>query len=175
MSLQPPRGGVDTAGAQEVLGGGNLVDHLLAELERRLLSADVDEETPEPGVASGQHLVHECEVEGRHEHAPRQNRRQDLVDADPAGPHGRDLVVGGQVAEGVEHRQQHRHGEGHGNDERQAQCEDLADHTPGQALSHQRAELLGDLAQEHQAGERPECEQKGRRQLAEEVATEQAH
>jgi len=157
------------------LGGGDLVDHLLAELERRLLPADVDQEPPEPGVAPGQQLIHEGEVEGRHEHAPRQDRCQDLIDADPAGPHGGDLVVGGQMAEGVEHRQQHRHGEGHGDDEGQAQGEDLADHAPGQALSDQRAELLGDLAQEHEAGERPQREEKGRRQLAEKVATEQAH
>ena len=78
------------------------------------------------------------------------------------------------MAEGVQDGQQHGHRQRHGHDERKAEREDLGDHPPGQSLAHQRAELLGDLAQEHEAGQRREREEERGGELAEEVPTEQA-
>ena len=172
---EPPGGGVDPARPEEVLRRRHLVDDLLAELEGGLLPADVDQQAAQPGVGPWQDLVYEYEVERRHEDPPRQHRREDLIDADPAGPHGGDLVVGGQVAEGVQHRQQDSHRQRHGDDERQAQHEDFSDHPPRQSLADQGPELLGDLAQEHETRQRPEREQKRGGELAKEVTTEQAH
>ena len=79
------------------------------------------------------------------------------------------------MAEGVEHRQQDCHWQGHGDDERQAQHEDFGDHRPGQAFAYQGAEFLGHLADQHEAGQGREGEKERRHELPQEVAMEQAH
>ena len=79
------------------------------------------------------------------------------------------------LAEGIEHREQHRHRERHRDDEGEAQDEDLGDHHPRQPLADQRAEFLGDLAQQHQAGQGHEGEDERSRQLADEIPAQQAH
>jgi hypothetical protein len=151
-----------------------IVDHLLAEPESGPLSPDVDQQRAEPRIGPGQDLVHEREVEGCHAGAPEQDRGEHLIHADPAGLRGSDLIVCGKVAEGVEHGQQHRHGKGHGDDERQAQEKHLSDDGPGQSLAHEGAEFLGDLAQEHEAGLGSQGKKEGGCQLPDDVAVQQA-
>ena len=78
----------------------------------------------------------------------------------PPGLHGRDLVVRGEVAEGVQHRHQHGHGkrERHRVGEREDQ--ELPDHLPRQALAGEVLQPLGHGVQEEEARERGDGEEK---------------
>ena len=105
----------------------------------------------------------------------REHRPEQLPDGDAAGPHGRDLVAGREGGEGVEDRQEHRHRQGHGHDEGQAEEEDLPDDGPGQPLADQRPEPLGDLVQQHDAGQGRHREDERGRQLPEHVPAQQPH
>jgi hypothetical protein len=79
------------------------------------------------------------------------------------------------VAKRVENGKKHRHRKGHGDDERQAQDEDFRDHRPGKPLAHQGTKLLGDLADQHEAGQGRQGKEERRHQLTQQVSVQQAH
>ena len=172
---EPARAGVDAARPQEVLGRRHPVDDVLDEREGGLLLGDVEVEIAQPRVAPRQHLIHEAEGHQAHHHRPGQHRAQHADGAHAASPHRGDLAVIRQLAERIERRGQHGQRQGHGQQERDAQEEYLADDRPGQSLPHQAAELAPDQVEEHDAGEREQAKKERQRQLAEEVPGEDAH
>ena len=77
---------------------------------------------------------------------------------DASGLHGRDLVVGGELAERVQHGHEDRHGQRQGHRMREGEVQELQDDVPGQALAGQVLQPLGHGVQEEEARERGEGE-----------------
>src|ERR1700752_4365109 len=173
--IQRVGGVVDPGGAQEELARHDLVDHLFFQLKRRLLPLDVDEERPQLVIGARQDLVIPDERDQRHEQRPTDHGAQQLADADPARAHCRDLVVGGEVAERVQHGHQHGHRQRHRDDEGNRERERLEDHRPRQPLADEVAELFGDLIDEHRECERRERVAERRDVLPQDVTAEDAH
>jgi hypothetical protein len=93
----------------------------------------------------------------------------------PARPHGRDLVVGREMAEPVEHRHQHRHRQRERDDEGQEEEQHFGDDVGREALAHEVPETLRHLVEEEKAGERAQGKGEGPGELAQEVPREEPH
>ena len=113
----PIRRFVDVARAQEELPGHHLVDHLLAQRERRLLARDVRLQRAQPVIAAREHLVVEHEHEEPERAAEVDRRPHDAHHRDPARAQRRHLVLRREPAERVEHGHEHAHRHRHRNDE----------------------------------------------------------
>src|SRR5438477_4440645 len=126
-------------------------------------------------IGAGQQLIVPRERDQRDECRAAQHGQQQPPDADPARLHGRDLVVGGEMTECVQHGDQHSHRQRHRHDERDREGEHLEYDAPRQALADEIAELLGDLIDEHRARERRERVSEWREMLPQDVTAEDAH
>src|SRR3989441_259863 len=172
---QGVRGGVDAGGAQEELSGHDLVDHLFLQLKRRLLALDVDEECPELVIGARQDLIVPEERDQPDQRRAAEHGREDPAHTDAARLHGGGFVVGGQMAERVQHGDEHGHRQRHGDDEGNRQCEHFEDDAPRQALAHEVAELLRDLIDEHRERQRGERVEERRNVLPQDVTAKDAH
>src|SRR5437773_4303594 len=166
---------VDTRSAQEELPGHDLVDDLFFQREGRLLALNVDLQRAEPVIGARQHLIVPQEREQRDDRRAGQHRPDHATHAHAARLHRRDLVVAREMREYVQHRHEHRHRQRHRDDERDGQHEHLENDAPRQPLAHETPELLGDLVEEHQRGERRQREAERRDVLSQQVAADGAH
>src|SRR6266566_4982391 len=173
--IQCVRGGVDAGGAQEELPGHDFIDHLFLQLKRRLLALDVDEERPQLVIGARQDLVIPEQRDQGHDRRAADHRCEQAPHADAARLHRRDLVVGGEVAERVQHRDEHRHRQRHGDDERDRQREHFDDGGPREAFAHEIAELFRDLIDEHRERERRQRVSEWREVLPQDVTAQDAH
>src|SRR5206468_6756886 len=173
--LEAVGGGIDAGRAEKNLPRHDFVDYLFLQLKRRLLTLDVDEERPQLVIGARQDLVvpEECDQSDRRR--PAEHRHEDAAHTDAARLHGRDFVVGGEMAERVQHRDQHGHRQRHRDDEGDRQGEHFDDDAPGQPLADEVAELFRDLIDEHREREcRERVEERGN-VLPQDVTAQDAH
>src|SRR2546422_5026962 len=104
-----------------------------------------------------------------------QHGREYPAHADAARLHGRHFVVGREMAERVQHGDEHGHRQRHGHDEGNRQREHFEDDTPRQAFAHEVAELLRDLIDEHRERERRKRVSERRNVLPQDVTAKDAH
>ena len=86
-----------------------------------------------------------------------------------------DLVLRGEPAERVQHRDQHRHRQGQRNRERDRQKEELPDDRRREALSDELAELTRDEIEDHQGCQRRESKQKRADVFPDDVSADNLH
>ncbi len=125
--VQPVRPFVDVARSQVETARRDLVYDLLAEREGGLGAADVRLQRAEPVISCRKHLI----VEPDHQEGNAQCRPEDGSQypevPDTACLERRDFIFRREPAECVQGRNQHRHGESHGDDEGHGQHKELAD------------------------------------------------
>src|SRR3989475_630693 len=126
-------------------------------------------------VGTRQELIVPRECDHRDRRRAAQQRQEQPSDADAACLHRRDLIVGGEMTEGVEHGDEHRHRQRHRDDERNGEAEHFDDDAPRQSLADQIAKLLGDLIDEHRARERGDRVSEWREVPPLDVTAEGAH
>ena len=173
--VQPARGVVDVGRLDEQPAWDHLVHATRLQGERRLLSRDADTKAGQLVVGLGEHRVVEPHHSAGHQRRGQHDGRRDTGQADPAGLHGRDLVVRGQPVERVQDGHQDRHGDDHRHDERDRVEEHLGDHLRPEALADQPVELPGQLIEQHEQRQRRQREGERRDMLLEYVSAEDPH
>ena len=121
-------------------------------------------------VRPRQYLVVEQHHSKRQYHRREDHRLHKPLHAHAARLERRDLVLRGELREGVQRGDEHRHRERHCQCERHREHHELDDHAPRQPLADQFAKALGDEVEQEQRGQRRQGEDQGPDVLTEDVA-----
>ena len=135
----------------------------------------------EPDVIVGDAAARaDFHVHQRAEPAERQAQQQDRADqrqqADAAGPHGRQFLVGAEPAKHQQRGRQHAHRQREHPGERDQQTHRLHDNRQGHLPIHQQREnLLQRVAEQQHEGEHHHGDQQRRQNLAGQICVQRSH
>ena len=161
------RGTIDTVREDPILSQtGRIDDPFLLQDDRRLGPLDLHHQLAEPVVALGEHVVVEPERDEGERQGGAHGGSQKLVEPDPVGLNGRDLVVAGEAAERGHRGHQHGHGDRDRHRQRYRQHEHFHDQVRAEPLAGQILELPRHLVHQHDEREDGQGEDEGTEVLA---------